>query len=64
MKADPQLAGAAIIMLTSTGQRDDGPRCRKMGINTYLTKPVSQSELREAIRKLLDGSATTSAADG
>ena len=54
VKGDPKLAGAAIMMLTSAGQRGDGTRCRDLGISAYLTKPVSQSELREAIFMLLD----------
>jgi signal transduction histidine kinase/CheY-like chemotaxis protein len=54
VKSDPKLAGAAIMMLTSAGQHGDGVRCRDLGIAAYLTKPVSQSELREAIFKLLD----------
>jgi signal transduction histidine kinase/DNA-binding response OmpR family regulator len=54
VKGDPKLAGAAIMMLTSAGQRGDGARCRELGISAYLTKPVSQSELREAIFMLLD----------
>jgi CheY-like chemotaxis protein len=54
VKADAKLAGAAIVMLTSAGQRGDGARCRGLGISAYLTKPVSQSELREAIFTLLD----------
>jgi signal transduction histidine kinase/CheY-like chemotaxis protein len=54
VKRDPKLAGAAIMMLTSAGQPGDGTRCRELGISAYLTKPVSQSELREAIFMLLD----------
>jgi CheY-like chemotaxis protein len=54
VKADPKLASAAIMMLTSAGQRGDGARCRELGISAYLTKPVSQSELQEAIFMLLD----------
>jgi len=54
VKGDPNLAGAAIMMLTSAGQRSDGLRCRELGISAYLTKPVSQSELREAIFRLFD----------
>jgi CheY-like chemotaxis protein len=42
------------MMLTSAGQRGDGARCREIGISAYLPKPVSQSELREAIFMLLD----------
>jgi signal transduction histidine kinase/CheY-like chemotaxis protein len=54
VKSDAKLAGTAIMMLTSAAQRDDGERCRALGISGYLTKPVSQSELREAILLLLN----------
>ncbi|MGH9359236.1 MAG: response regulator, partial [Terriglobia bacterium] len=49
----PQLTGATIMMLTSGGQRGDAARCRRLGIAAYLTKPVAQSELRDAILKVL-----------
>ena len=41
------------MMLTSGGQRGDAARCREVGISAYLTKPVRQVELREAILKVL-----------
>lgn len=41
------------IMLTSAGMRGDGIRCRKLGIAAYLTKPVQQLDLLEAIRRVL-----------
>ncbi len=41
------------MMLTSGGQRGDAARCREVGISAYLTKPVRQIELREAILKVL-----------
>ena len=49
IKDDPALAGATIMMLTSAGQRGDAARCRELGVAAYLTKPVRQSDLREAI---------------
>ena len=64
VKGDPKLAGTAIMMLTSTGQRGDGTLCRDLGISAYLTKPVSQSELREAIFMLLDRKPTDLAPGG
>jgi signal transduction histidine kinase/DNA-binding response OmpR family regulator len=54
VQADPELAGIAILMLTSGGQRGDAARCRELGICAYLTKPVSQSELREVVFMLLE----------
>ena len=49
LKQDPTLAGSAIMMLTSAGQRGDAARCRELGISAYLVKPIRQSELLEAI---------------
>jgi PAS domain S-box-containing protein len=53
IKEDPTLAGSAIMMLTSAGQRGDAARCRALGISAYLVKPIRQSELLEAILLLL-----------
>jgi PAS domain S-box-containing protein len=49
VKRDPELAEVVILMLTSGGQLGDAARCRQLGIAAYLTKPVKQSELLEAI---------------
>jgi two-component system sensor histidine kinase/response regulator len=53
IKQDPDLIAATIMMLTSGGQRGDADRCRQVGISAYLTKPVRQWELREAILRVL-----------
>ncbi|HEV2425791.1 MAG TPA: response regulator [Terriglobia bacterium] len=53
IQQDPQLAGATIMMLSSGGQRGDGARCRELGVSAYLTKPVGESELLEAVRRVL-----------
>ncbi len=54
LRQSPELAGeAGVIMLTSAGQRGDAARCRQLGVAAYLTKPVSQSELFEAIVRVL-----------
>jgi signal transduction histidine kinase/CheY-like chemotaxis protein/ligand-binding sensor domain-containing protein len=45
----PSASRAEIIMLTSAGQRGDAARVRKLGVAAYLTKPVSESELFDAI---------------
>jgi len=49
----PELATATIMMLTSAGHRGDALRCRELGVSAYLLKPIRQSELREAIAKVL-----------
>ena len=53
IKQNPELAAATIMMLTSAGQRGDAARCRELGVAAYLTKPVRQSELHEAIIAVL-----------
>ncbi|HEV2419517.1 MAG TPA: response regulator [Terriglobia bacterium] len=53
IRSEPRLTGAAIMMLSSAGQRGDAERCRDLGVAAYLTKPVRQSELREAILRVM-----------
>jgi CheY-like chemotaxis protein len=53
IKSDTSLGTATIMMLTSGGQRGDAERCRQLGISAYLSKPVRQWELREAILRVL-----------
>jgi len=53
VKERPELCTATIMMLTSGGQRGDATRCGELGISAYLLKPVRQSELREAIQRVL-----------
>ncbi|MGP8331854.1 MAG: response regulator, partial [Methanosarcinaceae archaeon] len=42
-----------ILLLTSVGQKGDTARCKEMGISGYLTKPVKQAELYDAIMMVL-----------
>jgi CheY-like chemotaxis protein len=49
----PALSAAVVVMLTSAGHRGDAAKCSALGISGYLLKPVRQSELREAMVKLL-----------
>jgi two-component system sensor histidine kinase/response regulator len=49
----PDLGGATIMMLSSSGQYDESARCREVGIATHLTKPVDQRELLSAIGRVL-----------
>jgi two-component system sensor histidine kinase/response regulator len=53
IRQDPELPTATVMMLTSGGQRGDAARCRELGISAYLTKPVRQWELQEAILSVL-----------
>jgi signal transduction histidine kinase/DNA-binding response OmpR family regulator len=49
VRAEPALAAAAVMMLTSAGQPGDAARCRELGVAAYLTKPIKRSELRGAM---------------
>jgi signal transduction histidine kinase/CheY-like chemotaxis protein/HPt (histidine-containing phosphotransfer) domain-containing protein len=49
----PGLGGATIMMLSSSGQYDEGNRALEVGIATHLTKPVDQRELLSAIARVL-----------
>ncbi len=48
------LAGAIIMMISSADNPGDSARCRQLGISSYLSKPVRQSQLREAILAALN----------
>jgi PAS domain S-box-containing protein len=53
IRQKPELSTAMIMMLTSAGQLGDGARCKALGVAAYLLKPIRQSELREAIARVL-----------
>jgi two-component system sensor histidine kinase/response regulator len=62
VRADRGLAATRLLMLTSAGQRGDGKRCRTLGIEGYLTKPISRADLLEALAVVLAAPATPVAA--
>jgi CheY-like chemotaxis protein/HPt (histidine-containing phosphotransfer) domain-containing protein len=49
IKDAPSGKDVRIIMLSSSGQRGDGDRCKEIGISGYLLKPIKESELFDAI---------------
>jgi PAS domain S-box-containing protein len=49
IRQEPLLAGATIMMLTSSGQRGDAARCRELGVAAYLSKPIGQADLLDAL---------------
>jgi two-component system sensor histidine kinase/response regulator len=62
LKDKPGLCTSTIMMLTSGGQRGDAQRCGELGIAAYLLKPIRQSELREAIARVLSARESQGAA--
>ena len=53
LRADPRHSHTKLVMLTSTGMREDAQRCQALGLEAYLTKPVTLSELREVLETVL-----------
>ncbi len=49
VRAQAELHDTRLFILTSAGQRGDAARCRDLGIEVYLLKPVKQSALLDAI---------------
>ena len=51
------LAGAPVIAVVAAGRRGDGARFRAAGVRAYLTRPLGESDLREALAAIASGSA-------
>ena len=49
IQADPSISTSLALMLSSQGHLDAAARCRAMGIEQYVTKPLRQSDLLAAI---------------
>jgi two-component system sensor histidine kinase/response regulator len=62
IKQQPALGTTLIMMLSSVGQRGDAKRFKALGVSAYLTKPVRQSILLDAMLSVLAGA--TRSADG
>jgi signal transduction histidine kinase/DNA-binding response OmpR family regulator len=50
VRRNPVLQSVVIMMLTSSDQVESAALCRKMGVETYLIKPISSSDLLSSIR--------------
>jgi two-component system sensor histidine kinase/response regulator len=53
LKQRPHLGNAMVVMLTSAGLRGDSARCRELGIQGYLPKPVRRADLLESLKIVL-----------
>src|SRR5581483_433084 len=53
IRGDEQLSAVPIIMLTSATQQGTEARCRELGINAHMMKPVTESLLLRAISDAL-----------
>ncbi len=64
VRTDPGIGRIPLVMLTSSGQPGDGQRCRDLGIDGYLPKPASRSDLLEALKTVLAGPGAAGAVKG
>ncbi len=53
IRADPALAGVRVMMLSATGRRGDGQRCRDLGVHAYFVTPLSEEELLSGVSAAL-----------
>ena len=53
IQANPGLTGVRILILTSVGQQGDAKKFKNLGCSAYLTKPVRQSQLLDALAEVL-----------
>lgn len=49
INADPRLKDTRLILLTSSGRRDDARRCAELGFAGYLLKPIARRDLLECL---------------
>jgi CheY-like chemotaxis protein/HPt (histidine-containing phosphotransfer) domain-containing protein len=53
IRSMPELSPMAIMMLTSASQQGDAEHCRRLGLTSYIVKPIRKSELYSAILTVL-----------
>jgi two-component system cell cycle response regulator len=54
LKADPQLKGIPVMMLTAEGGRDNVLKIAKIGVRDYLVKPFKEDALIEKAGRIID----------
>jgi CheY-like chemotaxis protein len=54
VKDDPDLRSIPIVVLTSSDRPEDVEAAYQRGTNSYVTKPVSPSGIREGLRRIAD----------
>jgi len=52
LRADPDIAGIPLVMVTGRAQAVDLARGEEMGVDAYLTKPFEPAELIEVVTRL------------
>jgi two-component system sensor histidine kinase/response regulator len=53
ISAQPDLAGAAVMMLTSSARPGDRARCVELGVAAHLSKPIKRSDLFDTLTEVV-----------
>jgi two-component system, sensor histidine kinase and response regulator len=59
IKADEEIRGTALVVMTSLGQRGEAAKAKEAGFVGYLTKPIRDSQLRQCIALALGQGASS-----
>ncbi len=57
IRGNPLLRNATIMMLTSSDQAASATKCRSIGVESYLVKPIKPAEMLMMIRRTITASA-------
>lgn len=52
MKGDPRTQSIPVVVLTSSREESDVVESYRLGVNSYITKPVEFDQFTEAVRQL------------
>ena len=58
LQEHPELAGSTLMMLSSGDRTKIAKRCREVGVNAYMSKPIKRTELMQSILDTLGSSFT------
>lgn len=58
VKADPALRGLPVVVLTAKGRQQDRRMAEEIGVDAFMTKPFSNKDVLEAVRRLAPAPST------
>jgi CheY-like chemotaxis protein len=62
MRALPKLAGLPVIVMTSSNDPRDLEECRRLGVESYVKKPVTSQSFSQAVANIFHRPLTSKAA--
>jgi CheY-like chemotaxis protein/HPt (histidine-containing phosphotransfer) domain-containing protein len=55
IRSDPTLTKLPIVAMTANAMLEDKEKCFQVGMNAYISKPISQNKLLQVIRQIVEG---------